>query len=170
MVIALCRAGALGVLDLGRDPAVARTALARVAARVPGHFAVRVASDVLAVDTLPEQVSTVVVPAAPHLSAPEAWGHRRVLVEVTSIEEARAAVAAGAGGLIAKGNESGGRIGAETTYILLQRLCGELEVPIWAQGGIGLDTAAACIAGGACGVVLDAQLALVRESTLPAEV
>lgn len=170
MVIALCRAGALGVLDLGRDPAVARTALARVAARVPGHFAVRVASDVLAVDTLPEQVSTVVVPAARHLSAPEAWGHRRVLVEVTSIEEARAAVAAGAGGLIAKGNESGGRIGAETTYILLQRLCGELEVPIWAQGGIGLHTAAACIAGGACGVVLDAQLALVRESTLPAEV
>ena len=52
--------------------------------------------------------------------------------------------------------------------MLVQRLVGALDVPVWAQGGIGEHTAAACIAGGAAGVVLDSQLALVRESSLAA--
>ena len=82
----------------------------------------------------------------------------------------RVAIAAGAHGLIAKGCEAGGRIGDETTFVLVQRLATELGVPVWAAGGIGEHTAAACIAGGATGVVLDSQLALVRESSLPAPV
>ena len=53
---------------------------------------------------------------------------------------------------------------------LLQALRRQFDVPIWAQGGVGLHTAAACIAGGASGVVLDSQLALVRESTLTEEI
>ncbi|HKE72424.1 MAG TPA: beta-ketoacyl synthase N-terminal-like domain-containing protein, partial [Acidimicrobiales bacterium] len=77
---------------------------------------------------------------------------------------------AGAEGLVAKGSESGGRIGEETAFVLLQRLVAGVDLPIWAQGGIGLNTAAAAVAGGAVGVVLDAQLALARESTLPAPV
>ncbi len=171
LVIALCRAGALGVLDLGGDLALARRVLDRVSRRVSGPFGVRVARGILSDgEALPEQVSTVVLPAGWHRCEPGKWGGRRVLVEVTSIQEARAAVSAGASGLIAKGNESGGRVGSETAFILLQRLSREFGTPIWAQGGIGLHTTAACIAGGACGVVLDAQLALVRESTLPADI
>ena len=41
---------------------------------------------------------------------------------------------------------------------------------MWAQGGIGLHTAAACYAAGAAGVVLDSQLYLTRESPLPESV
>src|SRR5215211_7773865 len=100
----------------------------------------------------------------------EPWQPRTVLVQVVSTDEARAAVARGADGIVAKGSESGGRVGDEGTFVLLQRLVSELDVPIWAQGGIGLHTAPACIAGGAAGVVLDAQLALVSESTLPDDV
>ena len=85
-----------------------------------------------------------------------------MLAQVTSLDDARRAIAAGARGLIAKGSEAGGRIGDETTFVLLQRLV-ELDVPVWAQGGIGEYTAAACIAGGATGIVIDTQLALVRE-------
>ena len=97
---------------------------------------------------------------------------RRVLVQVTSEAEARAAIAAGAHGVIAKGCEAGGRIGDETTFVLLQRLVAALgdRAPVWAQGGIGEHTAAACVAGGAAGVVLDTQLALVRESSLRGEI
>jgi NAD(P)H-dependent flavin oxidoreductase YrpB (nitropropane dioxygenase family) len=95
---------------------------------------------------------------------------RRALLEVTSLDEARAGKALGVDGLIAKGNESGGRVSEETTFILLQHLLADISLPIWAQGGIGLHTAAACYAAGAAGVVLDMQLALVRESTLPAGV
>jgi acyl transferase domain-containing protein/NAD(P)H-dependent flavin oxidoreductase YrpB (nitropropane dioxygenase family)/NAD(P)-dependent dehydrogenase (short-subunit alcohol dehydrogenase family) len=70
-------------------------------------------------------------------------------------------------GLIAKGNEAGGWVGEETTFILLQQLLNRVSVPVWAHGGIGLHTSAACYVAGAAGVVLDSQLALTRESSLP---
>ncbi|HEY0254447.1 MAG TPA: nitronate monooxygenase, partial [Kofleriaceae bacterium] len=158
LVTALHAAGALGVLDVGRDPARAKRLLAQVTAvRIPEGVSLE----------LPAHITTVIVgePALVPLYGPG----RRVLAQVVSVDEARAAIAAGASGLIAKGSESGGRIGDETTFVLVQRLC-DLDVPVWAQGGIGEHTAAACIAGGAAGVVLDSQLALVRESSLAAPI
>jgi acyl transferase domain-containing protein/NAD(P)H-dependent flavin oxidoreductase YrpB (nitropropane dioxygenase family)/NAD(P)-dependent dehydrogenase (short-subunit alcohol dehydrogenase family) len=90
-------------------------------------------------------------------------------VEVIDVKQAKQAEQAAADALIAKGHESGGRVGEETTFVLLQRLAAATKLPVWAQGGIGLHTAAACYVGGAAGVVLDAQLLLTRESSLPAE-
>ena len=98
-----------------------------------------------------------------------AWKPRRVLVQCTSLGEALTAAAQGADGIIAKGSESGGRVGDESSFVLFQRLKQVLDLPIWVQGGIGLYTAGACIAGGAAGVVVDAQLALLEESSLDAE-
>jgi acyl transferase domain-containing protein/NAD(P)H-dependent flavin oxidoreductase YrpB (nitropropane dioxygenase family)/NADP-dependent 3-hydroxy acid dehydrogenase YdfG len=159
LIAAICRAGALGILDLGRDPARARAALAELARRAP-RFGVRI-PDGSAID-LPSGVTTVVVPAGAPILPGRTW---RVLVQVTSIDEARAAMAAGADGLIARGSESA-LVEGETAFVLLQRLRAELpEAPIWVQGGVGLHTAAACVAGGAHGVVLDAQLALLEESS-----
>ncbi|WP_055524021.1 type I polyketide synthase [Streptomyces graminilatus] len=93
----------------------------------------------------------------------------RVLAEVTDLAEALAAVRAGAHGLIARGSDGGGRIGDLSTFVLLQRLLAEpgIALPVWARGGIGPRTAAAAVAGGAAGVVLDSQLALLAESSLP---
>ncbi|GAA2414381.1 hypothetical protein GCM10010191_25420 [Actinomadura vinacea] len=110
-----------------------------------------------------------------------AEGGRRLLIEIVNAEEATAAVRllaalrdlGGSGhGLIARGREGGGRVGELSTFVLLQRLLGDsrLGVPVWASGGIGPHTAAAAVAGGAAGVVLDAQLALVREMDLPGDV
>ncbi|SNR92614.1 type I polyketide synthase [Actinomadura mexicana] len=96
-------------------------------------------------------------------------------------EEAAAAIAAareitGDAGLVARGNEAGGRVGELTTFVLLQHLLADMDhladmaVPVYAAGGIGPHSAAAAVAGGAAGVVLDVQLALVRETELPADV
>ena len=160
LTIALREAGALGVLDVGRVPGAVRRMLARVTAvRIPEGVE-------LAPAALPANITTVIV-GEPAMVA--AYLPRRVFAQVVSLAEARAAIAAGASGLIAKGSEAGGRIGEETTFVLVQRLV-TLGVPVWAQGGIGEHTAAACIAGGAAGVVLDSQLALVRESSLAAPV
>ena len=90
-----------------------------------------------------------------------------ILLETTSLPEAQLARDVGVDGLIAKGHEAGGRVGEETTLILLQRLLAQTSLPVWAHGGIGLHTAAACYVAGAAGVVLDAQLALTRESPIP---
>lgn len=173
---AVCRAGALGVLDLGSGDRHAREEFARLRERVPGRFGVRIGPDcrlspadlrpaggcgntlLLAVDT-------------PGWELPALAREYRLLVEVTDLTQALAAVRAGAHGLIARGAESGGRVGELSTFVLLQQLVGapEIEVPVWAAGGIGPHTAAGAVAGGAVGVVLDSQLALLAESAASQE-
>ncbi|HWR47450.1 MAG TPA: nitronate monooxygenase, partial [Pseudonocardiaceae bacterium] len=170
LAVALARAGAVGVLDLGRDASWARAALADVRRWWPGSFGVRLPAECpLSPADLPEQVDVVV-----HESGSQ-WRcapGQRALVEVTSVAQARTAVRAGAYGLIAKGAEAGGRVGTITTFVLLQQLLTDprISVPVWAAGGIGPHTAAAALVGGAAGVVLDSQLALVAEADLPGRV
>ncbi|MBX6390038.1 MAG: acyltransferase domain-containing protein, partial [Frankia sp.] len=198
LVAAAHRAGALGVLDLGRDRPAAMAALADAArwCAGPGGFGVRVGPYCpVRPDELPERVTAVLLagpvtadgrlrPGAGADATADAWavaaasgdGRRRVLVEVTSLDEAVAAAAAGASGLVARGNESGGRVGEMTAFTLLQQLLAERDrgglagLPVWVAGGIGPHTAAAALAGGAAGVLLDSQLALVPEVELAREV
>ena len=90
--------------------------------------------------------------------------NRLVFLEVTSLEQAKLGHELKVDGLIAKGNESAGFIGEKTAFILFQQIVSNLSLPVWVQGGIGLNTAAACYAGGAAGIVLDSQLYLTKES------
>ncbi len=168
VVLAAARAGALGVLDPGPDPAAAAGALAVLATEPEGSLGIRLPKGTaLGPTDLPRSFGTVLLEAGVPL---EPWATHRVLVQVTSVADALAAVAAGAHGLIAKGAESGGPVGDETAFVLLQSLRRRVSLPVWVQGGITLHTAAAAVAGGAAGVVIDSQLALARESTLPADV
>jgi acyl transferase domain-containing protein/NAD(P)H-dependent flavin oxidoreductase YrpB (nitropropane dioxygenase family)/NAD(P)-dependent dehydrogenase (short-subunit alcohol dehydrogenase family) len=178
LAIAACRAGALGVLDLEytADPALAGAAMAQLEQFVPGGYGVKVgpAGGGLLSRLLADRgrLHTVLLAGGEHASARERVGqlrHRaiRILWEATTVDEARAGLALGADGLVLKGNESGGRVGPETAFILLQRWMAQgRQLPVWVQGGIGLHTAAACLAGGAAGIVLDSQLLLSRESPL----
>ncbi|MEX5635339.1 SDR family NAD(P)-dependent oxidoreductase [Parafrankia sp. FMc2] len=179
LVAAVGHAGGTGILDLGLDPVRGREALAAAVAWSPVPFGVRVAEGCpLELAELPARVDTVVLGVdAPWGVAAVSAAGRRVLVEVLSVPAARQALDDGADGLIARGNEAGGRVGDLTTFTLLQYLIAAKPTrrdgtvaPVWAAGGIGLATAAAAVAGGAAGVVLDSQLALVREVELPAEV
>ncbi|WP_324617093.1 SDR family NAD(P)-dependent oxidoreductase [Streptomyces sp. NRRL F-2747] len=183
IVIAAERAGSLGLLDLGRDPDTARAAFAELARRLgPGRrYGVRVpAGCPLGPQQLPSEVDTVLL-ADPAEHTPQrvadwaaAPGLPRVWAEATDPAEARAAVAAGAGVVVAKGHEAGGRVGGATTFVLLQQLLADpgVGVPVVARGGIGPHTAAGAVAGGASGVLVDVQLALTTEGEagLPAEV
>ncbi|MEV5527482.1 SDR family oxidoreductase [Streptomyces prunicolor] len=174
LAAAVSRAGGLGVLDLGMGDRRSREALARIRRWSPGPFGVRVGphcrigpADLTAGGgATPHTV--VLAPDAPWQVGEVAAEHR-VLVEVTDPDQALAAVRAGAHGLIARGAESGSRVGELSTFVLLQRLLAEpgVDVPVWACGGIGPRTAAAAMAGGAAGIVLDSQLALLAESGLP---
>ncbi|MDB5028444.1 MAG: 6-deoxyerythronolide-B synthase, partial [Candidatus Eremiobacteraeota bacterium] len=172
LAAAVSRAGALGVLDLGRDRARARTALTQTRrwTKEPWGVRVPVGCPILP-DELPRGVTTIVLPLGSPWSAWRIDGVR-IVAEVNDAEQAHRALALGADGLVARGSESGGRIGELTTYVLLQHLLADaaIGVPIWAAGGLGRHSAAAAVAGGAAGVVIDAQFALVRESTLPHDV
>lgn len=178
IAIAACRAGELGVVNLeyanqDRAALAAISKMARFTKQTCGirfegsaqEFIDRATSD------LPQQVKVIILtPTDADILIPQVrLLHGRnlsVVLETRCLDEARLGVKAGVDGLIAKGNEAGGWVGEETTFILLQQLLNRVSLPVWAQGGIGLHTAAACYVAGAAGVVLDSQLALTRESPL----
>lgn len=179
IAIAASRAGEIGIIDLEhveneQEGLDAISKLARYAKKDCGiklhggdaPFATRIISK------LPRQVDVAILTCdgmEMHHKLIQLLKDKNVTVflEVTSLDQACFGNTMGVDGLIAKGNEAGGLVGEETGFILLQRLLKNTSLPVWIQGGIGLHTAAACYAAGAAGVVLDMQLALTRESTLP---
>ncbi|WP_372664999.1 SDR family NAD(P)-dependent oxidoreductase [Amycolatopsis kentuckyensis] len=160
-VAAAVRGGGLGVLDITGGAAADELALLSEWG-VP-QYGVRLTDPVA---ELPEAVTTVLLTEDSPCTARD-FPDRRVLAEVTSRASAARAVDSGAHGLIARGHECGGRTGELSTFVLLQALLENFAVPVWAAGGIGPHTAAAAVAGGAAGVVVDTQLALLPEAELP---
>jgi nitronate monooxygenase len=68
----------------------------------------------------------------PRRLAPGTWVH-----QCGSVEEARAAEAAGADAVIAQGVEAGGHVRGTTPLLeLLERVCAAVKVPVLAAGGI----------------------------------
>ncbi len=182
VAIAGCRAGGLGVLNLDcREHAGAKLAAVReMAGHINADFGIKLGGDdqpfidELAAD-VPAHLHTVILTCVRERDLARTVDvlHKlklSVLLEATSQDQARLGAHLGIDGLVAKGHEAGGRVGNETAFILLQQFVSQFSLPVWVQGGIGLHSAPACIAGGAVGVVLDSQLALTRESALPATI
>ncbi|MDM4721112.1 SDR family NAD(P)-dependent oxidoreductase [Micromonospora sp. WMMA1363] len=177
LVAAACGGGGVGVLDLaggGRDMA---RAVEQASSWSAGPVGVRVPAGCAATLAEVERAASgcldlVVLPGDSPWDVARTVARHRVLAEVCSVAEARTAAAAGAHGLIARGTETGGRVSELSSFVLLQQLLADdrLGLPIWVAGGVGWHTAAACVVGGAAGVVLDSQLALMPESDLPEDV
>ena len=171
-----------GVLDLEYATGVgaAATAIRRLAWQARGPWGIKLSSSddrftAALLSQLPEGVSLVILtqhsdrvlrPLMARLrdAAPTA----RILIEATCAAEAEAAVRAAPDGVIAKGCESAGYVRDTTAFVLVQQLLSTTLLPLYVQGGVGLHTVAACRQAGAAGVILDSQLALTRESRLPA--
>ncbi len=164
------RNGCIAAVDIGHDSTRWSDVFAFVSRNNNTLLGLRIPDQVsFQPELIPANTPFVILEAGCDMAP---WKSYDCIVQVTSIEQAFVAVAGGARGLIAKGRESGGAVGEESCYILLQRILADEKVaslPVWAQGGIGVHTAAAAIAGGATGVVLDSQLALLSESSLSAE-
>ncbi|MFC5199325.1 SDR family NAD(P)-dependent oxidoreductase [Streptomyces kaempferi] len=163
---AAVRAGGLGVLDLTSGGRRAAGELALAGEWAPTGFGVRLRDDAaFPARELPVGAHTVLL-TDDACCTPADFPGRRVLVEVTGREQALRAAAAGAHGLIARGHEAGGPVGELSTFVLVQQLLGDetFDLPVWACGGAGPYTAAAVVAGGGAGVVLDTQLALLSEA------
>ncbi len=175
-VVAATRAGALGVVDLAwLDPAgltAAVPSLRQLARRFDSPFAVRVDAQTLTeswLASIPSTASTVIAVAptregedlAPaigliHRSGRAAWA------EVIARGAATRAEASGATALIVAGHEAGGIVGDDSSFILMQAVVGQSNVPVWVRGGVGPRVAAGCVAAGAAGVVLDGAVLLSR--------
>ena len=196
-VVAAARAGGLGLMPIGpaTTPAAFTEAWSTATDRVHRDgLGVLVASTIALNGAEPDGMFHAIA-AVPTVVLAAGWAHepnrlaaavaaltsptpdpadiahtvRRVVVEITSLDEARVAVSAGAHELVAKGNESGGRVGAVSSFVLIQQLAADpaITVPFRVRGGVGLHTAGAAMIAGACGVVLDTQVARCREVRLP---
>ena len=182
IAVATQRAGGLGILDFECvcDHSTVAASIRRFNDAVRSPFGVKLSGDtpeLLArlIADLPNQLKTIVLTSACPQSLREQVHILRdkkvtTLLEARCLEHAKSGEVIGVDGLVAKGHEAGGRVADETTFILLQRFRDEVALPVWAHGGIGLHTAAACVAAGAAGIILDTQLALIRESPFTAAV
>ncbi|VFA41501.1 type I polyketide synthase [Chryseobacterium indologenes] len=168
LILKLHQAGAFPVLSLGKDTATAQQALNQLNhIDIPSygiHFTTKQQDNL----QIPGKVSLAIVPYGSSVNfSPEI----SVIYQVTNLEEALLAQQYGAKGIIIKGNEAAGLVGYESTFILFQRIIREVQdIPVWVQGGIGLHTAAAVKSLGAAGVILDSQLALFPECSVPQDV
>ena len=178
LAIAGSRAGALGIIDLqfATGAALAAGVLDRLAEHGRGRRGVLVDAGTDLLGEVLRMTAPLDVVAlsgctderlADAVAAVRAHGPLSFVV-ASSLEAARAAEAAGADAIIAKGYEAGGWVGDDGAFVLLQQCVAALRTPVWVHGGVGLHTAAACLVAGAAGAVLDGQLLLARESPLDA--
>ncbi|WP_261512668.1 type I polyketide synthase [Chryseobacterium paludis] len=168
LILKLHQAGAFPILSLGHELTIAQQALNQLDHTDVSSYGISATDDKFMSLQIPEKVSFVILPFS--LSINYALD-LPVIYQVNSLEEARQAEQSGAKGIIVKGNEAGGLVGYESTFVLFQRVIKEINtIPVWAQGGIGLHTSAAVKALGATGVILDSQLALFPESSVPQDV
>jgi acyl transferase domain-containing protein/NAD(P)H-dependent flavin oxidoreductase YrpB (nitropropane dioxygenase family)/NAD(P)-dependent dehydrogenase (short-subunit alcohol dehydrogenase family) len=137
-----------------------------MAARTALNFGVCLSDESLSGLALPEQVAVVMLPwgmTPPQQAANPAY---EVIWQVSTVPEACEALETNPSSIILKGCEGAGACSADSAFLLFQALrerCLEAGVSIYIQGGIGIHTAAAYLALGASGVVMDSQLALFAE-------
>lgn len=179
--IAVARAGGIGIVDLEfcTDVEAARRAVTRLTAHTDGDVGLRAPRSAIGwlpqlLEPMAQRAHWLIIRAIDRpeqvLAQLPANGARRLLVEVTDASELAAIGDIDAAGIVARGHEAGGWVGQDSSFILLQKLMARQERPVFVQGGIGIQSAAACRAGGAAGVVLDDQLLLMPESSVPASV
>ena len=159
IAVAACRAGEMGILDLGlqNTPDAMASALDKLASLVGknGRWGIRwdtigAASRAPArlAQYVQYRVEVLVLGGVPAIELGQTREEAKrvanqVFLEVYDLESARAAQTAGYDGVIVKGHEAGGRVARLTSFMLLQELREKLDIPYWIQGGISPHTAAA---------------------------
>lgn len=165
LMLKLHQAGAFPILSLGHQITTAQEALNQLEQLAIPACGIYFPNESFISLPLPEKVKFIILPSG---TSSKPSSDVAIIYQVSSLAEARQAEQSGAKGIIIKGNEAGGLVGYESTFVLFQRVIKEIQtIPIWVQGGIGLHTAAAVKALGATGIVLDSQLALFPESSVP---
>ena len=180
LVIAACRAGGIGVLNAEFESDVGRvlTGLEHISAKVRESYGLRITSlpdpDLTAGLRCYAQrgLSWLILDAESIAYCEEIVAELReagvnVLAEVKTANWPGCELDNSVDGVIVKGNESGGFVGEDSSFILLQKWHRQTRLPLYIRGGLTPQVAAACAALGVAGGVLDSQVLLLEESRLP---
>ena len=181
VAIAASRAGAVGILDLEfrADASATAEAFAKLARFAGGSFGVLLhAAD--ADQLLPLFLTATAKPArviltgdhsdlARHTSELRSAGIE-ILLEATTLAEATRAAELGVAGLVLKGHEAAGRVGTDTSFVLIQKWKRYADkAGVKCRSGFAAASARTPrppASRPARGVVLDSQVLLAKESPL----
>lgn len=173
LVVAVADAGGVGTLTaMGMTPDALDEHLGTIASRTSGAVAVNFLTD----DVDPAAVEVAAARARiveffwrdPDASLVE-LAHRGGAIagwQVGSVDEARAAVAAGCDFVAAQGSEAGGHVRGETPLLpLLEAVLDDVDVPVLAAGGITTGRGVAAVVGaGAAGARIGTRFVATHES------
>jgi len=180
LAIAASRAGAIGVYnaELDTDSKAVVAALEQLARHARGSYGIKLDAidEPLAASLRTHAahgLSWLIVDAALVADKLELIDElrkagTRVLAEVRTAQPLQAELPEHLDGLLVKGNEAGGFVGEDASFILLQKWLQKTTMPLYLRGGLTPHVAAACSAVGVAGGVLESQLLLLDEVRLPA--
>jgi acyl transferase domain-containing protein/NAD(P)H-dependent flavin oxidoreductase YrpB (nitropropane dioxygenase family)/NADP-dependent 3-hydroxy acid dehydrogenase YdfG len=179
LAVAACRADGVGVLnaELESDSARILGELDLIARKVRGGYGVKL-------DAIDEILSAgirdhahrglgwlildaEIVPACEGLIADLRHTGVKVLAEIKTPRWPDRPLDKIVDGLVLKGNETGGFVGEDSSFILLQKWRKQTDLALYVRGGLTPQVAAACSAVGVAGGVLDSQVLLLEELRLP---
>jgi acyl transferase domain-containing protein/NAD(P)H-dependent flavin oxidoreductase YrpB (nitropropane dioxygenase family)/NADP-dependent 3-hydroxy acid dehydrogenase YdfG len=180
LAVAAGRAGAVGIFDaeFHTDAARVTAALAQLARHARAPYGLNLGRRVLhgcgaeqVAEFTKRGLKWLVISQDSPLADEAIWREfqqagGKVLAEIQNWDDTCIARFSWTDAYLAKGQEAGGWVGEETSFILLQRLLAAQGKPVYVRGGIGPHSVAACYAAGAAGAVLDSQVLLLRESPL----
>ena len=162
------KAGAFPILHLGRDKAEADHAIKALSEQTSEPFGICLTDELkVNLKKLPSNVTKIIFPFGMDVPADKS---KELFCQVCSLEEAQLSIASGLKNIVIKGNEGAGRVAKESSFILFQKVISRFpatDINIYIQGGIGIHTSAAALALGAKGVIMDSQIALFPECSLP---
>ena len=179
LAIAASRAGAVGVYnaELENDSRRAVAALDRLAIHARGHFGIKLdgVDDVLSTSLRSHAagglawvfIDAGLINPHAHLLDELRSAGVRVVAEVKTARALEPVIESHLDGVLIKGNEAGGFVGEDASFILLQKWRNLTRLPMFLRGGLTPHVAAACSAIGIAGGVLDSQLLLLDEVRLP---
>ncbi|MDH6306519.1 acyl transferase domain-containing protein/NAD(P)H-dependent flavin oxidoreductase YrpB (nitropropane dioxygenase family)/NAD(P)-dependent dehydrogenase (short-subunit alcohol dehydrogenase family)/acyl carrier protein [Parabacteroides sp. PF5-5] len=161
-------AGAFPVLYLNQCKETSENALKELSEKTDESFGVYISLGLEGIK-LPKNVTRVILPIGSRISVGKGV---EVLFQAYSPEDVSTLISQGVSSIIIKGNEAGGKVANESSFILFQKVvdtCKKKNVKLYVQGGVGVHTSAAFLALGAQGVVLDSQVATFPECSAPME-
>jgi NAD(P)H-dependent flavin oxidoreductase YrpB (nitropropane dioxygenase family) len=179
LAIAACRAGGVGIVngEMQADSGPARRALDTLAGAVGSAYGIKLDSidaDMAAALRAHGQgglrwliIDAGLVSAQRELLQELRLAGAKVLAEVVTPHWPAAGLETLVDGLLLKGNEAGGFVGENASFILLQKWRSQTQLPLYIRGGLTPHSAAACSAVGVAGGVLDSQLLMLDEARLP---